>query len=290
MRRGKTPAVVRCIVDVDNVVHHLRWEVVHYINLFPLDKQWIYTACYYRNNSLSLGLYRGQWPVLGWRLKGQYLHMINRAWNRSASFRLTWWRKIIRYMIKSYYCCCCINEPVIFSHCVHLKLGHWFLLNGSLDQGYCRSAHLPRYSHPVPISGLRNSAHTAGAPSPAPDTYTLYSEINNRVVDTVVHCDLVRSNSNNSLDPSVIKSLCVSLFSHWNSNGKSNARIVDLWAVHFKWWPIIGPNQNTSFVFEFGILALMSSTFNFGMYRRIKVRRWMVTVCACTVPYWYLNV
>ena len=29
-------------------------------------------------------------------------------------------------MIRSYYCCCCINEPVIFSHCVHLKLGHRF--------------------------------------------------------------------------------------------------------------------------------------------------------------------
>ena len=24
----------------------------------------------------------------------------------------------------SYYRCCCIHEPVIFSHCVHLKLGH----------------------------------------------------------------------------------------------------------------------------------------------------------------------
>ena len=29
-------------------------------------------------------------------------------------------------MIRSYYRCCCINEPVIFSHCVHLKLGHRF--------------------------------------------------------------------------------------------------------------------------------------------------------------------
>ena len=42
--------------------------------------------------------------------------MINRAWNRSASFRLTQWLKIIPHM----------NEPVIFSHCVHLKLGHPF--------------------------------------------------------------------------------------------------------------------------------------------------------------------
>ena len=32
--------------------------------------------------------------------------------------------KIILRMIKL--CCCCINEPVIFSHCVHLKLGHRF--------------------------------------------------------------------------------------------------------------------------------------------------------------------
>ena len=29
-------------------------------------------------------------------------------------------------MIRSYYRCCCINEPVIFSQCVHLKLGHRF--------------------------------------------------------------------------------------------------------------------------------------------------------------------
>ena len=29
-------------------------------------------------------------------------------------------------MIRLYYRCCCLNEPVIFSHCVHLKLGHQF--------------------------------------------------------------------------------------------------------------------------------------------------------------------
>ena len=29
-------------------------------------------------------------------------------------------------MIRSYYRCCCINEPVIPSHRVHLKLGHRF--------------------------------------------------------------------------------------------------------------------------------------------------------------------
>ena len=48
------------------------------------------------------------------------------AWNRSASFRLTRWLKIMPHMIRSYYRCCCINEPVILSHCVHLKPGHWF--------------------------------------------------------------------------------------------------------------------------------------------------------------------
>ena len=42
------------------------------------------------------------------------------AWNRSASFRLSQWLKIIRYRRV------CINEPVILSHCVHLKLGHRF--------------------------------------------------------------------------------------------------------------------------------------------------------------------
>ena len=52
--------------------------------------------------------------------------MINRAWNRSASFRLTQLLKIIPHMITAYYHCYCINEPVIFSHCVHLKLGHGF--------------------------------------------------------------------------------------------------------------------------------------------------------------------
>ena len=50
--------------------------------------------------------------------------MINRAWNRSASFRLIQWLKIIPHMIRSFYCCCCINEPVIFS--VHHKLGQRF--------------------------------------------------------------------------------------------------------------------------------------------------------------------
>ena len=29
-------------------------------------------------------------------------------------------------MIRSCYQCCCINEPVTFSYCVHLKLGHRF--------------------------------------------------------------------------------------------------------------------------------------------------------------------
>ena len=50
----------------------------------------------------------------------------NRTWNQSASFRLTQWLKIIPHIIRSYYHCCCINEPVIFSQCVHLKLGHRF--------------------------------------------------------------------------------------------------------------------------------------------------------------------
>ena len=57
-----------------------------------------------------------------------YIITINRAWNRRASFRLTRWLKIIPHMIRLYYRCCCmhVNEPVIFSHCVHLKLGHRF--------------------------------------------------------------------------------------------------------------------------------------------------------------------
>ena len=40
-------------------------------------------------------------------------------------------RIILRYRSVSkseghMYHCCCINETVSFSHCVHLKLGHWF--------------------------------------------------------------------------------------------------------------------------------------------------------------------
>ena len=45
---------------------------------------------------------------------------------KSASFRLTQWLKITPHMLRSHCRCCCINEPVIFSHCVHLKLGHRF--------------------------------------------------------------------------------------------------------------------------------------------------------------------
>ena len=33
---------------------------------------------------------------------------------------------IIPHMIMSYYRSCCINKPVAFSHCVHLKLVHRF--------------------------------------------------------------------------------------------------------------------------------------------------------------------
>ena len=42
-------------------------------------------------------------------------------------------------MIRSYYHCCCINEPVIFSHCVHLKLRHRFyaLLKVCSDRDDC---------------------------------------------------------------------------------------------------------------------------------------------------------
>ena len=44
-------------------------------------------------------------------------------------------------------------------------------------------------------------------------------------------------------------------------------------------------NETTSFVFEFGILALMSSALNVGKYRSIKARRRMVTLYSstCTV-------
>ena len=45
----------------------------------------------------------------------------------SSMLRLTQWLKITPHNHNwSYYRCCCINEPVIFSHCVHLELGHQF--------------------------------------------------------------------------------------------------------------------------------------------------------------------
>ena len=52
--------------------------------------------------------------------------MINRALNRNASCRLSQWLNVIPHMIRSYYRCYWINEPVISSHCVYLKLGHRF--------------------------------------------------------------------------------------------------------------------------------------------------------------------
>ena len=63
-------------------------------------------------------------PNFHTQLKGQFVK-INRAWNRSASFRLTATENNTP-PDKVIYCCCCINEPVIFSHCVHPKLGHQF--------------------------------------------------------------------------------------------------------------------------------------------------------------------
>ena len=49
-------------------------------------------------------------------------------------------------------------------------------LNCSLDKGCCCSAHLPQYSHPVPISSPRNLAHMASAPSPGLHTYTVQQD------------------------------------------------------------------------------------------------------------------
>ena len=43
--------------------------------------------------------------------------MINRAWNQSSRFRLTQWLKIILLLLRKW---------VMFTHCVHLKLGHRF--------------------------------------------------------------------------------------------------------------------------------------------------------------------
>ena len=79
-------------------------------------------------------------------------------------------------MIRSYYHCCCINEPVIFSHCVHFKRGQWFhaLLKVCSDrddivplnakcQAYCVCTHNLMSVHittPVRCIHCRCSAHT----------------------------------------------------------------------------------------------------------------------------------
>ena len=79
-------------------------------------------------NGSCVGKSIGQYFPSKSLIKFDNIVTINRAWNRTASFRLTQWLKIIPHMIRSYYYrCCCINKPVIFSHCVHLKLWHWLI-------------------------------------------------------------------------------------------------------------------------------------------------------------------
>ena len=56
-------------------------------------------------------------------LKGQYCPD-QPGIMESECYSFRQWLKIIPHMIKSYYRCCCINEPVIFSHSIHLELGH----------------------------------------------------------------------------------------------------------------------------------------------------------------------
>ena len=150
------------------------------------------------------------------------------------------------------------------------------------------------HSTPTPYRFLAQEIwHTRPVRRPRACTHTLYSKINNWVVDTVVHklrpytfkvnqqlwsfCNRMLmcfswgrsepTDRNVELYPQFFLELittqlrfhmvspqlvlliiptmqsykfclCVCLFSHWNSNGKSHARIVDLWVVHFKWWPI----------------------------------------------------
>ena len=82
------------------------------------------------NVNAELTSHKHELPVSFWSNRSQQ----TRTWNRSVSFRQTQWLKIISHMIRSYYRCFCINEPVILSHGVHLKLRHRFhaLLNESL--------------------------------------------------------------------------------------------------------------------------------------------------------------
>ena len=90
--------------------------------------------------------------------KGQYCQ-INRAWNQS--FRLTQWMKIIPHMIRSYYQYCCINEPVIFSHCVHLKLGRRFHALLLRSWQYCPFKQCESYGL---IKGRRGRYHLGYSP------------------------------------------------------------------------------------------------------------------------------
>ena len=99
--------------------------------------------------------------------------MISRAWNQS--FPLTQWLKIIHHMIRSCYRCCCINEPVIFSHFVNLKLGHWFhalskVCTDSDDTAPLRAKHARAY----PMNGLSFDSElwtAKGALSPCSKPY-----------------------------------------------------------------------------------------------------------------------
>ena len=117
---SNTPLYLRC--------HHY-WNVGVQNNLpmFEYEKpEKIFTIWQYNQQKTSIG----------WLFKGTVSSQSNRAQNHSASSRLSQWLKIISHMMRLYYRCRCINEPVIFSHCVQLKLGHRFhaLLNVCSDR------------------------------------------------------------------------------------------------------------------------------------------------------------
>ena len=106
------------------------------------------------------------------------------------------------------------------THRLYAATLRWSVTNLALCRLDRHGAHLPRYPNPVPISGPRNSAYTMHC-----------SRINNRVVDTVVQFDLIRSNSNNSLNWSFCNRECIYLFSHRNTDGNSSYKNNDFGAV-----------------------------------------------------------
>ena len=105
------------------VQHEKKW-FCHVVTELALCSSGVQSHNHSRNDSVGRNIFLAR-CITCILIKDNVITM-NRAWNQSACFTLTQWLKIIPHMIRSYYRCWCINKPVIFSHCAHLKLEHRF--------------------------------------------------------------------------------------------------------------------------------------------------------------------